>query len=146
MLAIKTMADIRKLEPCYDPSEYLPEDWQGTVLDILRFDACPEQDRLWVVLNDDWLDESTLRLFTKWCETWTGREFSSPRITASEMAGAIARGHAIYIANDALGESAREDAWPEWYAKYCAEWKKARALARNIQVEKLIELIEEAIT
>ena len=35
-LPIKTINDIRELRPCYDPSRYAPEDWQGTALDVLK--------------------------------------------------------------------------------------------------------------
>jgi len=66
-LPIKTIADIRALDPCYDPSEFAPEDWQGTALDVLRAEQVPPQDRLWVVLHDDWIDDKTRRLFTVWC-------------------------------------------------------------------------------
>ncbi len=38
-LPVKTFGDILALGPCYDPSRYLPEDWEGTALDILRVDA-----------------------------------------------------------------------------------------------------------
>jgi hypothetical protein len=75
-----TIDDIRRLEPCYDPvtgydqggrrvhpGGFLPEDWQGTALDILRIDACPAIDRLWLVLRDGWIDDRTLRLFAVWC-------------------------------------------------------------------------------
>ena len=62
-----TIDDIRALKPapCYDPSRYLAEDWSGTLLDMLDVNACPVQDRIWVVLG--FLDDRTRRLFTAWC-------------------------------------------------------------------------------
>lgn len=53
--------------PCYSPSRYLPEDWEGTALDILRVTDCPPEDRLWVVLHEQCIDERTARLFAVWC-------------------------------------------------------------------------------
>ena len=57
--------DIRKMRPCYDPSRYLPEDWQGDAVTILEHPDIPELDKIWVVRN--WLPERTLRLFAVWC-------------------------------------------------------------------------------
>ena len=58
-----TINDIRSFKPCYDPTKYLPEDWRGTAVDILRVTACPFEDRLWVVLREELIDAKTLRLF-----------------------------------------------------------------------------------
>lgn len=63
----KTIQDIRNLNPCYDPSKYLSEDWHGTALDILRLEECPIEDRIWVVCHQGWIDDRTLRLFAVWC-------------------------------------------------------------------------------
>jgi hypothetical protein len=60
-----TLADIRALEPCYDPAKYLPEDWRGSVADILRVNECPPQDRIWVA--SQFIDDKTARLFAVWC-------------------------------------------------------------------------------
>lgn len=46
-----TIDDIRKLHPCYDPKRYLPNDWKGTLVDILKIDNCPAKDRVWVVVR-----------------------------------------------------------------------------------------------
>ena len=62
-----TLQQIRDLSPCYDPTKYLPENWKGTVIDILNVEDCPAQDRLWVVLHEEFIDAKTLRLFAVWC-------------------------------------------------------------------------------
>jgi hypothetical protein len=46
-----TIKDIRALEPCYDPSKYLSENWTGTVEDILLLEECPAEDRIWVAVR-----------------------------------------------------------------------------------------------
>jgi hypothetical protein len=58
-----TIDDIRSLGPCYDPSRYLSENWTGTALDVLAVEECPAEDRLWVVLHDEWVPDCTMRLF-----------------------------------------------------------------------------------
>lgn len=60
-----TMDDIHDTVPCYDPNIYLPEDWTGTVLDVLGVEECPSRDRLWLAVQ--WLDDRTNRLFDVWC-------------------------------------------------------------------------------
>ena len=62
-----TIEDIRTLspKPCYDPTEYLPSDWEGGLLDILSVEACPPKDRIWVVIR--FLSDKQNRLFAVWC-------------------------------------------------------------------------------
>ena len=62
-----TINDIRSWEPCYDPARFLPEGWQGTALDILAVGECSVDDRLWVVLREECIDDRTIRLFAVWC-------------------------------------------------------------------------------
>jgi len=62
-----TIADIRSWEPCYDPNKHLPEDWSGTVLEILNYKTISFKDKLWVVCREDLIDAKTLRLFAVWC-------------------------------------------------------------------------------
>ena len=62
-----TIDDVRSWEPCYDPALFLPEDWQGTALDILAVEDCPAIDRLWVAIREECVDARTLRLFAVWC-------------------------------------------------------------------------------
>lgn len=64
---IYTIEDIRRHGPCYDPSQYIPEDWTGTVVDILRFYGVPELDRIWVVTRPGFLDKKVLKKISVWC-------------------------------------------------------------------------------
>lgn len=94
-LKVFTVKDIRRLQPCYDPVSgldrdgnmihpggFVPEDWSGTALDILKIDTCPVEDRLWLVLRDQWVDDRTLRLFAAWCARQALQlvEFQYPRL------------------------------------------------------------------
>jgi hypothetical protein len=62
-----TIQDIRSWNPCYDPSRYLSEDWQGNALDILKHTKIPAKDKLWTILHSDQIDSKTLRLFATAC-------------------------------------------------------------------------------
>lgn len=48
-----TIQDIESWGSCYSPTKYLPEDWQGTALDILNVKQCPFKDRLWVIMRTE---------------------------------------------------------------------------------------------
>ena len=43
--------DIRDLYPCYGPIKYMPEDWSGTLIDILNIEEYSAEGKLWVALN-----------------------------------------------------------------------------------------------
>ena len=62
-----TINDIRGWKPCYDPTYYLPESWQGTALDILNEKRIPFKDRLWVIMRTDLVSEKLMRKFAVWC-------------------------------------------------------------------------------
>jgi len=102
-----TIDDIRALGPCYDPSRYLPEDWTGTAIDILKMENVPPADRLWVVSY--WLDDRTLRLFAVWCarESLKLIDNPDPRLIA---ACNVAERYARYADGEATDEEL-EAAW-----------------------------------
>jgi hypothetical protein len=58
-----TMSMLRSYGPCYDPIKHLPENFTGTVLDILRHKTIPPADKLWAVCREDFLSASLLRKF-----------------------------------------------------------------------------------
>ena len=62
-----TINDIRGWKPCYDPTYYLPESWQGTALDILNKKRIPFKDRFWVIMRTDLVSEKLMRKFAVWC-------------------------------------------------------------------------------
>ena len=120
-----TIKDIRKFGPCYDPIKYIPEDFKGTAIDILNIKQCPAEDRLWVVLREEFLSDRELRLFAVWCarqalaipgnenaicsETCNVAErFASGEATQAELAAAwaAARAAARDAARDAAGAAA----------------------------------------
>lgn len=114
--------DIRDMGPCYDPDRYLPETWRGTALDILHVEECPAKDRLWVVLNQNWIDDLTLRRFAVWCarQIQVRLDKPDPRCvlavdTAERMAG---------------GEAAPTDRDDIIFGAVCA-WNEAFTVGNN---------------
>jgi len=90
-----TIEDIRDWEPCYDPGTLLPENWSGTALDILRLEEMPCENRLWVVLRPEILDDKTLRWFAIWCARRSQPWLTDPRsINAIDVAEKFASGNA----------------------------------------------------
>jgi len=125
-----TISDIRDLKPCYDPATKVAEDWQGTVIDILRLENVPKQDRIWVVTH--FLGDKTNRLFAVWCAREALSRIKNPdpcSITACDVAERFAHGDATV---DELRTAARA-------ARAAAD----AALAHTRQIEKLIKIIEQ---
>jgi len=145
-LPTKTIADIRALRPCYDPTQYAPEDWTGTALDVLRADAVPAVDRLWVVLNEGWIDHRTMRLFAVWCARQALALIDNPdprSVAACDVAERYANGAATA---EELA-AARAAAWAAaWEAAWEAAWAAARAAAWeaawDAQINHMIEMLE----
>jgi len=131
-----TIADIRSWDPCYDPARYLPEDWEGTVLDILRNDEIPAEDRLWVVLREELIDAKTLRLFAVWCARQVEHLMTDPRSTAAlDVAERFAHGKATQEEVDAAWAAARA-------AARAAAWAAAWDAARAAQIKQLIVMLD----
>ena len=123
-----TIDDIRQLGPCYDPARYLPEDWSGTALDILAVEDCPSEDRLWVVLHDEWIPSRTMRLFAVRCARQALALIDSPdprSVAACDVAERYANGQA-----DDKELAAAWDA--AWDAVWDAAWAAARAVAGDV--------------
>ena len=115
-----TINDIRKFSPCYDPTKYLPEDWQGTALDILNVTDCPKVDRLWVVLRNEFFTDKELRLFAVYCARQVQHLMTDERsINAINVAEKFAN-----------GEATEEELAAAWDAASGAAWDAARAAAR----------------
>jgi hypothetical protein len=124
-MKLLTMSDLRATEPCYDPAKYASEDWTGTVLDILRAEAVPPNDRIWLATH--FIDDKTNRLFAVWCarEALQMTPAPDPRsITACDVAERFANGLAT-----------EEELAAAWAAEEADQAS---------QIAKLISMIEEA--
>ena len=102
-----TIEDIRALEPCYDPGEYIAEDWEGTVLDILEFEECAAGDRIWVAAG--LLDDRSARLFAVYCARKALEMVDNPD-KRSVNACEVAERYALGAATDEELRAARDAA------------------------------------
>jgi len=131
MLPVFTIDDIRRLRPCYHPSRYLPEGWQGTALDVLDVKDCPAADRLWVVLREECVSSRTLRLFAVWCARQALALVDNPdqrSVAACDTAERFANGEATERELAAARAAARAAAWT---AARDAAWAAASTAARD---------------
>ncbi len=137
MLNKITIDDIRSFEPCYDPEKYIPEDWTGTAVDILRVTDCPATDRLWVVCREELIDAKTLRLFAVWCAREALKLVDNPdplSVNACDVAERFANDLATRDELSAAWAPARDAAWAAardaaWAAARDAAWDAAGAAA-----------------
>jgi hypothetical protein len=132
-----TTDDIRNWGPCYDPSRYLAETWQGTALDILNDKRIPFKDRLWVILRTDLVSEKLMRRFAVWCARQVQRLMTDERsLHALDVAEAYAENR--WLVDDADYAAAWEDelnaaraaAAATDVAADAAAWAAVRAVAR----------------
>ncbi len=148
-MKIKTINDIRELIPCYDPATglsldgdkindgYLSEDWKGTILDILRLQKCPIRDRIWVVSQEEWIEDAVLQKWGRWCALQVAPLWDMPAIvggfleTGNEKLRDVARDAARAAAWDAARAAAWDAgsaaAWDAGSAVWAAEWNAARS-------------------
>ena len=154
------LEDIRKLNPCYDPNRYLPEDWEGSVSDILRLEDCPAEDRIWVAVR--LIDEKASRLFAVWCAREALALVTTPdprSLAACDVTERYARGEASIVelekasaaaaaaANAAYAAAATNAAYAAYAAAAAtnaayAAANAAYAAERQKQVAKLLEMVE----
>jgi hypothetical protein len=152
-----TIRDIRSWNPCYDPVKYLPENWSGTVVDILDHEEIPTHDKLWVVCRVDLIPAKTLRLFAVWCARQVQHLMSDPRsLAALDVAERFANGQATDqeltaardAARDAACAAARDAACAAARDAACAAARDAAcAAARDAacaaQIKKIREMVLE---
>ena len=158
--------------PCYSPQERYGN-FNGTILDILKDDRIPDDDKIWAATRRGILDDKTLRLFACKCvrEVWhllkdersrnaveVTEKYANGQATNEELTDARAAAWAAAWAADA----ARAAAWAADAARDAraaaraadAAWaadaaRDARAAARAAdaawakQVQILIELIHQ---
>ncbi len=139
-MKVFTIADIRSWKPCYNPNRYLPEDWSGTAVDLLKIEVIPAKDRLWVVLRPDCIDDKTLRLFAVNCTRRTMRRIPNPdpcSLPAIEVAERFANGQAT--------KEELATAYAAAYGAYAACVAAAEANERKEQVKQLLLLLGEIV-
>jgi hypothetical protein len=152
-LKMITVEMVREWEPCYEPTKIVPEDWTGTVLDVLDLDISID-DKFWVVLRDELLPERLLREFARWCALQVIHMWNAPDVVREylETGNEELRDEARTAARDAARTAARTAArdaarTAARTAARDAARTAARAAARDAawaaQENKLRELIND---
>ena len=142
-MKVLTIHDLRSYEPCYDPSKYFPEDWSGTIIDIVIDERIPWEDRLWAVMRNDLLSDKLMRLFAVWCARQVQHLMKDERsLKALDVAENFANGLATKEELAAAWVAARDAAW---VAARVAAWVAARDArdARDAQKDHLVLMILE---
>lgn len=129
MKKLLTINDIRAIKPCYDPTEFLPESWTGTALDILALEQVPAKDRIWVVASLPQVSDKAKRLFAVACARDALARVKDPdprSIKAVDVAEAYALGKATKNELPAAESAARSATWS-------ATWAAAESAARSAE-------------
>lgn len=130
-----TLFDIRAMNPCYDPSEYVPESWTGTLRDILLREDVPAVDRIWFATRPGVLDIKTARLFAVWCARQALALVANP--DARSVNACVVSENFVHglTANDDLAAAyAAAYAAAAYAAARAAPYAAARAAAYDAQV------------
>lgn len=95
MMRILNISDIRAFDPPYDPIMYLPENWRGTVLDLLDLSGPSTHDKIWA--SSRFLTDKTNRLFAVSCAREVLAFIGNPdprSVAVCGVAEKFAHGHA----------------------------------------------------
>ena len=131
-----TLKEIRDLDPCYDPSLHMKEDWEGTLVDFLQIDVIPNHNRIWVAVR---LAPRTLvEIFAIDC-AFAAHDDAYAAAYAAHDAAALDAAAAAYDAHAAAAA-----AYAAAYAAYAAhDAYAARNQQRENQIDALIMLLEQ---
>ena len=143
---------IRKLNPCYDPSEVVKDEneelpvreWVLKYRDLVKY----KSDIIWLLCNKLYMSERDMRLFAVWCAREALKLVESPdprSLEACNVAERFANGEAtieeLTTAKDA-SYAAAEASWAaSWAASYAAKEatrEDARDAALDAQIDKLL--------
>ena len=135
---MKTISNriIRKLNPCYDPSEVVKDEneelpvreWVAKYRNLVK----DKSDIIWLLCNKLYMSDKDMRLFAVWCAREALKLVANPgprSVNACDVAERYANGEAT----DEELAAARDAAWTASDAARAASdaaWAAARAAAR----------------
>tara|TARA_R100001463_G_scaffold29723_2_gene67623 strand:+ start:497 stop:982 length:486 start_codon:yes stop_codon:yes gene_type:complete len=93
-----TIEQIRDMQPCYDPTRYMPEKWEGTLTEMLSFQA-PEEDLIFVACG--LINTKQQREFARWCAIQVVHLWDVPDVSLEYLKTGI----------EELRKEARSAAW-----------------------------------
>ena len=149
-----TLKEIRDLNPCYDPSLHMKEDWEGTLVDFLHIEVIPNYDRIWVAVR--LMPRFLVEVFAIDCAFAAyGYATSDAAASCSYSASAAAADAAYADSADSASHSASHSASNAYYASASASASSsasyssasasassARNQQRENQIDALIMLLE----
>ncbi len=153
-----TIQSLRDFDPCYDLTEFFPEDWEGTLLEALEDERIPAADRIWVFCEAQTKDIQGE--FARWCALQVIHLWDAPEVVKEfletgdeskrEAARSAVRAAATWAATwNATGDAAWAATWnatgaATWAATWNAPGAAVRARAAGndeaSQLKKAIEL------
>lgn len=148
----RTLDELRKCGPCYDPVRWVPENWEGTAVDFLNIEECPAKDRIWMVTRRGlYYTDRQLRLFACDCAERALSRIKNPdprSLRVVVVARRYAEGNAAKGELDAARYAARGVADDAAYsaagfAVYSAAGSAAGSAEREWQIDRLKEYAEE---
>ena len=148
-MRLLTWSDFDHHSPCYSPQQQYGY-FKGTILDILKDERIPDNDKIWAATRQGILDDKTLRLFACKCVREVWHLLTDERLkNAVEVAERYANGQATdeeldaaryaSAAASAASEAAVEAAWSDASAASAAS---DASDASEKQVSILIEIVE----
>lgn len=140
--------DVRALLPRQPTDIHIPDEWQGTALDILRDVQGMPADRLWLALQ--MLPDRIGRMFACRCARLAleleGVQPDPRSLAAVEVAERYAGGAATVAELDAANDAADDAVWasktPSWWAAKAAWWATCRPTVREAFWESAFILIQ----
>ena len=125
-----TYAQIKALDPCYDPSKFIPVDYEGTLIDILKMTNVPVKERLWIVVQHTNMTDKQLHLYGLACARMAEQYTTDLRVKeCNDTTEAYINGRTT-IGQLIAAESAAWSAWSAaWSAAESAAWSAAESAA-----------------
>jgi hypothetical protein len=165
-----TYADIKALNPCYDPIKYIPVTYKGTLKQILKLKNVPAKDRLWVAVREQYLTLKQIHAYGLACARLSEQYSTDARVkqcndVVERYLAGKATADELWVAELAAWSAARsaaESAWSmrsaawaaavvaesaagsaAWSARVAAEsaWAAAGSAAEEKQILALLKIL-----
>jgi len=143
--------------PCYPPTSYFSEDWEGTLIEVLQDERIWARDRIWVFSKA--APENTCREFARWCALQVIDKWDAPDVVLKYLETGMPELRIRARAAASIGGYGISPRDAMWYATSCSARNAAygagtcyaeteddygaRETLRYHQLDKAIELVNE---
>ena len=122
-------ANIVQFRPCYDPIKHIPENYSGTLAEILSLKQVPAKDRLWLIIRAELLSDKQIHTFALFCARQCEVNSTDPRVKeCNDTVEAFLKGEGTkeqLSAAESAAKSANSAAWSA--AKSAAKYAESAA-------------------